>query len=168
LDGINAYDATLHIDGSGCWLFCSTSSWGASTSDRLELFHAPQLLGPWRPCPAETRVFDARIARPAGKLFRDKARLIRPAQDCSRIYGGAIQLCGVERLSEAKFTQTLISRLEPEDQSLFWGCHTYNTHGAIETIDVFGYSHARREVTLRKKSAREAHTVHARVAGALV
>jgi hypothetical protein len=83
------------------------------------------------------------------------------------MYGGAIQLCKIDELSTTGFAQTLISRLEPVDRSLFWGAHTYNARDGIEAIDVFGYPHAQRHVTLRRRSAIENDQADGRrVAGA--
>jgi len=152
INGINAFDATLHRDRSGYWLFFTTAMWGGSSSDQLRIYHAPALQGPWMPCGAEAGLTDARSARPAGMLFQNEGRLIRPAQDCSRMYGGAIQFCEVQRLTTQEYKQSIVARLEPLDRQSFCGAHTYNAGYGIEVVDVFGSRQNQSNVTLRRQS----------------
>ncbi len=43
--------------------------------------------------------------RPAGALFTVAGQIYRPAQDCSRTYGGAIVINKIERLTPEKFVE---------------------------------------------------------------
>lgn len=46
------------------------------------LFFADSLTGEWTPHPTNSVVSDVRRSIPAGKLFEQEGKLMRPAQDC--------------------------------------------------------------------------------------
>ena len=56
----------------------------------------------------------ARSARPAGPIFAHEGRLYRPAQDCSRTYGGAVVIHRIEALTPEIFREVAVARLDPE------------------------------------------------------
>ena len=93
-------------------------------------------------------LLDATVSRPAGALFKRSGKTFRPAQDCSRIYGGAISVCRVDRLSESGFCQTVTGRIEADAL----GCHTYNRRSGLEVLDVFGAAHRSKTVTAYYKT----------------
>jgi hypothetical protein len=133
IEGIEAYDATLLRHAGRFWLFvceriCNSSSW-----DSLSLFHADSLTGPWLPA-RNPVVVDAMMSRPAGAIIQRHGCQIRPAQDCSREYGGAVPLYRVDRLEPDDFSQVLIGTIHCGSR----GCHTYNNYSGLEVIDVFG------------------------------
>lgn len=134
IDGIEAYDATLLRDNGRFWLFASERAWNSSGWDILSLFHSDSLTGDWRPHARNPVLLDATLSRPAGAIFSHNGETLRSAQDCSRLYGGAVSLCRIDALGPEEFRQTLIGRIHARER----GCHTYNRHGAIEVIDIFG------------------------------
>jgi len=83
--------------------------WACTTPgrhERLELFHAEELVGPWHPHPQNPLVAaDARRARPAGKPFRWQGRLLRPVQDCHPWYGRQVRLFEVLELSTGGYRE---------------------------------------------------------------
>ena len=103
--------------------------------DELHLFFATELTGPWRPHRANPVVATVRSARPAGRLFHDGPRLIRPSQDCSDGYGGAIVLNRVDVLSNQEYRETVIGRVEPTWLPWLSGTHTLNVLNSLEVID---------------------------------
>lgn len=149
IEGVKAYDATLHRDDRGYWLFATTALWQSSTSDRLVLFHARSLLGPWTRCGPETELRDVRAARPAGMIRAIGGQMIRPAQDCHDIYGGTIQLCAVSALERNHFRQTATGRIEVVGRGGTCGAHTYNLGRDVEVVDVYGFSRTETRATLR-------------------
>ena len=134
-EGVRAFDTTLLERDGRLWLFANMSEPGASADDELFLFHADTLDGPWRAHPANPIVSDVRRARPAGPLFSRGSELIRPAQDCSWTYGGAIVLNRVDLLSEAEYRETPVSRIEPSWQPGAFGTHTIGVSEHLEVID---------------------------------
>jgi hypothetical protein len=149
IDGLAGYDATLFRHQGCFWLFLSLRQWKSTTWDNLSLFHGAQLAGPWLPHPDNPVVLDAMWSRPAGALFRHDGEIVRPTQDCSQIYGGAIALCRLDVLTGDRFAQTPIGRIKCETL----GCHTYNRAAGLEVLDVFGPTNTERHVTAHYTSA---------------
>ncbi|MDR7037935.1 hypothetical protein J2X36_002688 [Methylobacterium sp. BE186] len=136
VDGVDASDATLHCQDGVWWMFAAVRERHGSRNDTLRLYTAPDLAGPWRPAPIDPALIDATSARPAGNLFRLGGKLWRPAQDCSRSYGGALSLCTVETLSADAYAQTRVTTIEPRAPVEGLGLHTLNFGHGYEVIDV--------------------------------
>jgi hypothetical protein len=135
LDGIRALDPTLHVEGERLWLFVTLTEEGAAPNDELHLYSSTTLHGPWEPHPANPVVSDARSARPAGRLFRHGPTLVRPAQDCSRRYGFAIVFNRVDVITETRYAETPVGRIEPSWYPNIVATHTYNFGSRVEVLD---------------------------------
>jgi hypothetical protein len=59
-------------------------------------------------------VDDLGSARPAGPIFAHEGRLFRPAQDCTRTYGGAVVINRIEALTPDLYREVPIVRLDPD------------------------------------------------------
>lgn len=139
IQGCVCVDPTLHHHDDGRWyLFANVAESGGSTWDELFLFVADKLEGPYRPHPANPIVADVRSARPAGRLFHDSGRLIRPAQDCAPSYGAATLFNEVLELSPSAYRERLLGRLDPGWGSSLDGCHTYSAGSSLEVLDARG------------------------------
>lgn len=136
LEGVNAVDATPYHDGTRWWLFANIGEHGSSTWDELFLFYSETLEGPWRPHAANPVKSDASSSRPAGALWMDDGRLMRPSQDCSIRYGGGIALCHIESLTTTSFRERVIARIPAETFEGCDGFHTITGSNRIEVIDV--------------------------------
>jgi hypothetical protein len=135
VDGIAAADPTvLELDG-GWWMFANVGEEGSSKCDQLWLFHADAIGGPWRPHARNPVKIDVRSTRPAGSLFRRGGRLIRPSQDCSVSYGGALTLCEVTRLSRSEYAEVEVEKLLPGWLPSNLGFHTLSSSARLEVID---------------------------------
>jgi hypothetical protein len=108
---------------------------GATLTDELHLYSSTDLTGPWEAHPQNPIVSDVRSARPAGRIFRHGAHLIRPAQDCSRAYGFAVVLNRIDALTSSDYRETTIARIDPAWQPGLSATHTYNFTDAVEVID---------------------------------
>jgi hypothetical protein len=127
-------DTTVFQYGAGWWLMCTDSDNDADTN--LMVWHAPDLLGPWLPHAANPVKTDVRSARPAGTPFIHRGQLYRPAQDCSKTYGGRIVLNRVMRLTTREFKEEPVSVIEPAKSSPFpCGRHTLSAMGKLTLID---------------------------------
>jgi hypothetical protein len=138
IDNVRASDATLVEHGGRLWLFATIAEDGLSSWDALHLYYSDSLLGPWTAHPANPVLIDAGAARPAGAMFMHNGALWRPAQDCSRGYGGGLALCSVDRLDVQEFRQTVRARLKPPPELRAHGAHTLNCAAGFEVIDVVG------------------------------
>lgn len=133
LEGQPASDATLHrADDGRWWMFVML---GPDRQHELHAYWAERVRGPWHPHALNPVKLDARSARPAGKLFRRGGRWIRPAQDCSVSYGGALTLNHLVALTPERFEERALRHLAPPWPGDFPGLHTL-AHGAgLEVID---------------------------------
>jgi hypothetical protein len=152
ISGLAAYDATIHKNADGYWMFVTTGRWQSTTRDSLSIFHAERLRGPWHPHSGNPVLIDARASRPAGAMFRIGEQLYRPAQDGAARYGDAIVLYRVDTLTCDEFRQTAVGRIIVTKPQEACGVHTYNRFDQLEVIDICGElsgtSHA--EVSLRR------------------
>jgi hypothetical protein len=132
--GFAAADPTLFEHEGRFWIFASDHATGSWT--RLFAFHAPGLLGPFTPHAENPIKVDVRSARPAGTPFVAGGQLYRPAQDCSRAYGGAVTINRVTRLTSTEFSEEPARRVEPDPRSPFPdGLHTLAAVGDRTLID---------------------------------
>jgi len=139
VEDVVAADATLVTHGGRRWLFASLAAEGGSSWDNLGLFHASRLAGPWTAHPLNPVVIDVRAARPAGMMFQQGGRLLRPVQDCSTDYGAALTLYEVTRLDPDGYAQRLVRRLTPPPAWRGDGVHTLNEAGGLEVVDCVGW-----------------------------
>ncbi len=135
LDGVSMSDPTLHRQDGKLWLFGTVSEARARANDELHVYMADAPEGAWRPHPANPVVSDRRRARPAGRLFFREGRLIRPGQDCSGRYGGAVVLNRVDELNERAYAETPIGRIDSSGLPGNRGTHTVNYAGGLEFLD---------------------------------
>jgi len=132
---ILAVDSTIFEHSGKFWLFTNIAVPGGSTFDELHLFYSDSLEGEWTPHPKNPIVSDVRRARPAGALFFEGGKLIRPSQDCSLRYGYALTFSEIEVLSESDYKEKLYSRIEPDWCRGSICTHTYNRTEEFEVLD---------------------------------
>lgn len=118
-----AIDPTVFRHGGLWWLLASKG--GAVSTDRLYGWYAEQLEGPWTSHPLNPLKCDVRSSRPAGRPFVVQGRLIRPAQDCSASYGGAVTFNHVAVLTSTEFREDPVGALLPDPKGAYPdGLHT--------------------------------------------
>ena len=79
---------------------------------------------------------DIRSSRPAGTPFIHEDQLFRPAQDCSKTYGGRIVLNRIKTLTISQFEEESVCFVEPQRDSLYPdGVHTISSAGGVTIID---------------------------------
>jgi hypothetical protein len=135
VDDVAAVDATLLDYAGRLWLFAAVEPDRGSRFDQLFVYHSDRLAGPWRAHRGNPVKTDARSSRPAGGFFRSGGRLVRPSQDGTSGYGGAIRFCEVTTLSETGFDEREIGHLEAPRGSGLAGVHTINANGRIAVVD---------------------------------
>jgi hypothetical protein len=135
LHDIRAADATLLRHDGLFWLFAAVAVPGGAITDELCVFWATDLHGEWTAHPGNPVVSDVRRARPAGRIFSAGGRLVRPAQDCSERYGGAIVFHSIDELSTTAYRESVIRRFTGDGINGILGTHTYNRSETLEVID---------------------------------
>ncbi len=112
LDSTAVYDATLLERDGLWWLFYAAGTRGAADDDELHVWFSEELRGPYRPHPLNPVRSTAVGSRPAGRVVERDGRLLRPAQDGSREYGGAIVIQLIDRLSTAEYSERTVGRID--------------------------------------------------------
>ena len=135
MNDVNVVDSTIHKAAGKYWMFASVSDGKYSNCDELSLFFADALRGPWLPHPRNPLLSDVRRARPAGGLFAEDGKLMRPAQDCGKAYGYALVFAEILKMSESEYEERIVSRLNPEVIPHCTATHTYNRTARFEVVD---------------------------------
>jgi hypothetical protein len=141
---VSAVDSTILEHAGKLWLFANIAVPGASTFDELHLFYSDSLEGEWTPHPKNPIVSDVRRARPAGALFWEGGKLIRPSQDCSVRYGYALTFNEVQVISENDYKEKAFNRIEPDWCPGSICTHTYNRTEEFEVLDGMKVKHSLR------------------------
>lgn len=133
-DDVGMADPTLmRVDGL-YWIAYTDTDIG--TYDNLCLLYASRLEGPWSPHPGNPVKIDARSSRPGGTPFWVGNQLFRPAQDCSREYGGALVINHVTACTPQAYEEAPASILRPDPDGAFPdGLHTLSFGNGRAVID---------------------------------
>ena len=83
-----------------------------------------------------TRRADARRARPAGSIFQQDGKLVRPAQDCSHRYGYGIRMMEIVTLDEERYQESEIASYTPDWDGNVVGLHTIHRNDGFTVLDV--------------------------------
>lgn len=135
MTGVDAVDTTLTEINGLWWMFTCFASPGAPNRD-LYLFHAQDPVnGPWIPHAMNPVVVDNACARMAGNLWFDGTHWIRPGQDCSAGYGGAVKLRRILDLTPRSYCEQPLGRLGPETLPAASGVHTFNMAAGLQLSD---------------------------------
>lgn len=135
LSGIQALDPTLLEYNGNFWLFANVVVPGGPVNDELFVFYADTPLGPWQPHPKNPVVSDVRSARPAGKIFEQDGKLIRPSQDCSVRYGSRIRLNEIELLTATDYREQPCGEIGPEWLRNNLATHTLTQNERFRVLD---------------------------------
>ena len=127
-------DGTIFRFGEHHWLFGTRAD--RDSQLRLYAWFARSVDGPWTPHALNPIKCDITSARPAGTPFWAGGSLIRPAQDCSRSYGGAIALNRITELTPSTFREETVARILPDPKGPYPdGIHTLSFVGDSILID---------------------------------
>jgi hypothetical protein len=130
-----AYDTTVLHHDNRFWFFTSLVEGVECVDSRLLLFTSERLDGDWKLHPASPLSMDARWSRSGGRFFLHDGKLVRPAQDCSLEYGGALNFREVTTLTSTAFEERNLQRLAPSVWQDAVGVHTYSRTASFEFID---------------------------------
>src|SRR3989441_3077933 len=117
LKDVAALDTTVFQHGGRWWLTHTDRDAGQYV--HLFVWHATDLQGPWEPHALNPVKADVRSSRPAGTPFVHHGTLYRPAQDCSRRYGGRIVINRVRRPTPPPVVEEAATTGEPFPDGAF-------------------------------------------------
>ncbi len=161
-DCVAMADPTLMKVNGVYWIAYTDTDIG--TYDNLCLLHASRLEGPWSPHAGNPVKIDARSSRPGGTPFWVGDQLFRPAQDCSREYGGALIVNHVKLCTQDAYHEEAVAILRPDPHGAFPdGLHTLSIGDGLAVIDGKrnSYHPAILAHKLRRRLVRRAGTPHA-------
>lgn len=133
IPSVRLLDPTIFKHEGRWWLFCTDALEGPN--EVLRAWYADELTGDWKAHAANPLKVDVRGARPAGPPFLVDGLLMRPAQDCSRIYGGAITFNRILRLTPHEFAEEPTGKLMPDRTHYPAGLHTICGAGEQSVVD---------------------------------
>lgn len=90
--------------------------------------------------PIESIRFSDNHARMAGQFFEYNGKIYRPAQDCNKVYGGAIIIEECNH-HDNQYHFAPIKRLTSAHLRYRQGMHTLNEYKGIVVVDVWGYKY---------------------------
>ncbi len=133
-EGTGMADPSLMKANGLYWIAYTDTDIG--TYDNLCLLYAEQLQGPWHQHPQNPVKIDVRSCRPGGTAFWVDGQLFRPAQDCSREYGGALVVNRVEVCTPEQYREEAVAMLLPDPDGPFPdGLHTLSFGNGRAVID---------------------------------
>ncbi len=130
-----AFDTSVLHHNGRLWFFTSLVEGEDRHTSQLLVFHSDRVDGEWIWHPSNPISHDARIARNAGSIIRQGGRIIRPAQDGSSTYGGAINLREISTLDESEYAEAPVGSITPARLPNAVGLHTYTSSARMEAID---------------------------------
>lgn len=137
MTNVVAADSTLLFHQNKWWMFTNmVENEGSSLDDELYLFYADSpLTSAWTAHPKNPIVSDVRRARPAGNLFWENGKLIRPSQDCSKVYGFGFNFNEIEILSETEYQEKHLTNIRPDWDKNLHRVHSFNHQNGLTIID---------------------------------
>jgi hypothetical protein len=115
------------------WL---TSAVQGRSGYRLFVWYATHPLGPWHAHEGNPVKENMSSTRPAGTPFVYENDLYRPAQDCSKTYGGRVVLNRVTSLTRSVFREEIAATVGPSTDDYFpHGLHTLSAVADITLVD---------------------------------
>jgi hypothetical protein len=135
---VPAIDASVVRFQGRWWMFHALPGPDRRDMRELHAASAERLTGPWRPHGANPLRLSLDSARPGGTPFVEAGTLHIPTQDCSRSYGGAVNVLRVDELSDQVLRGSVGRTLLPADLTspFIDGFHTLSACGAVTLFDV--------------------------------
>jgi len=100
------------------------------------LFYSNQLVTTdWVSHPLNPIVSDVRKARPAGDIFINNGKIIRPSQNSSNYYGYGMSMNEILILNENEYLEKTLENIEPNWETNITRTHTFNHTKGLSVID---------------------------------
>jgi len=105
-------------------------------NENLNIAFANSLFDEFFNHPKNPVKIDKSNARPAGNLFMINNKIYRPAQNCSKTYGGSIIINEIKILDSKNFHEEKVFEIKPSPSDLFnQGLHNISYHNSLTLVD---------------------------------
>lgn len=138
LAGCKINDATVVAQDGTFWMVGTDFNGHGSASDKMVVYSAPSLRGPWNAHALNPIAIDHSATRPGGAFIRQGDAMLLPVQNGSATYGGGLGLMRVERLDAGGVAFSPPRAVRPGPAWARAGIHTLNRVGRLETVDSAG------------------------------
>lgn len=128
-------DASI-IEQGGKYIMVATKY--PDTQEKAYLYHSKSLFGPFEEISAIPFQSSRSCSRPGGNWIHINDGLFRPAQDCSKRYGGALSIMSIQKAGDS-LVESLVFQEHPQSFCYSKGLHTLNFCDGICVIDGYGY-----------------------------
>lgn len=128
-------DATI-LEKEGKYLIVATKY--PETQEKAYLYESDSLFGPFKLVSVEPFQPSRSCARPGGNWIKIGSKIYRPAQDCSKRYGGALSIMEV-KWDNATPHEEQVCRVTPIACKYSRGVHTINFNDGLCVVDGYGY-----------------------------
>jgi hypothetical protein len=126
LGGVAYVDVVVHHHDNRWWMFAARPCYRGGPADTLDIYSADNVRGPWVPHLRNPVIRDVRCARAAGAIQRIGRRLIRPAQNGARHYGGSIELREIVTLTTTEYEERAHAAVVPGWSHRIRGAHSWS------------------------------------------
>jgi hypothetical protein len=134
-DDFPAVDTVLYFYKNKWWLF-TTRIEPCNKENNLFIYHSDSLWGEWTSHSLNPVKTDIRGSRMAGNIFLKDGKMIRPAQNGLKRYGGSVIFYEILTLSENEFEERTVCEILPEKSRPFSDAfHTINFSDTTITVD---------------------------------
>ena len=132
---IPAIDASVLKHGGKYYIF--TGIKGKAPNEKLFIFYADQLEGPYLSHSCNPVKVSPKGARMGGAFVLDHEKILRPSQYSVQHYGEKIVFQKIVKLSPTEYVEESFDELKPMKNAPFnCGLHTYHKNGTFEVIDL--------------------------------
>lgn len=122
----------------GRWWMLSAWAEEKDSDQSLRLFSAEQVAGPWQEHPASPVVHRCRrSARPCGRVQVCNNRVVRFAQDCSKVYGECVRGFEITTLTQQHYAERELPEVILQAGTAQWrrhGMHHLDAHPVDNSI----------------------------------
>ncbi len=137
IDNITAVDATLYQRDGKWWMFVSeVEKEGFSLNDTLSIYYCDDFRTDiWKSHPNNPVVTDVTCARPAGNIIESEGKILRPAQNCSGVYGRGLVFNEILELTETTYKERVVQQIRSDFADDLVAVHTFNHSKRFSVID---------------------------------
>ena len=134
IPGIKCIDPEIIYVNGIFYLF--TTIKGDNHETKLFIYHSLSILGDWEPHCLNPVIHDVRVARGAGKIFKDGDDLYRPGQNYSISKEGSIMISKIVKLSPLEYQEEIAYEILPIVDSPYPSkIHTINSLQNMTVVD---------------------------------